>query len=38
MKTSTKPARCKKSPPGWHADFEAMIPSIDNHARISFGT
>ena len=36
MKTSTKSARCKKSPPGWHADFEAMLPVIQKHAEISF--
>ena len=43
MKTSKKSARrkqksarCKKSPPAWHADFEAMIPTIENHAKIAF--
>ena len=36
MKTSTKSARCKKSPPAWHADFEAMLPIIQKHAEISF--
>ena len=33
---SQKSARCKKSPPAWHAAFEAMIPTIEEHARISF--
>ena len=38
MKTSAKSTRtrCKKTPPAWHADFEAMIPAIQTHARISF--
>jgi len=31
-----KSVRCKKSPPAWHVDFEAMIPTIETHARISF--
>lgn len=29
-------ARRKKSVPAWHADFEAMIPSIERHAKIAF--
>ena len=38
MKTSAKSTRtrCKKNPPAWHAAFEAMIPIIETHARISF--
>ena len=38
MKTSKKftRTRCKKNPPAWHAAFEAMIPIIEKHARISF--
>ena len=38
MKTSKKSTRtrCKKNPPAWHAAFEAMIPIIEKHARISF--
>ena len=36
MKKSQKSARCKKSPPAWHAAFEAMLPIIENHARIAF--
>ena len=35
MKTA-KSACCKKNPPAWHADFEAMLPVIEEHARISF--
>ena len=36
MKKSRKPARRKKSPPAWHAAFEAMLPIIENHAKIAF--
>ena len=36
MKKSWKPARRKKSPPAWHAAFEAMLPIIENEARIAF--
>ena len=36
MKKSAKFVRCKKSPPAWHADFEAMLPAIETHARIAF--
>ena len=37
MKKSRKSPCCKKSPPAWHADFEAMLPIITTHARIAFG-
>ena len=36
MKKSQKTPRCKKSPPAWHADFEAMIPTIEAHAKVAF--
>ena len=36
MKLSAKVAHCKKSPPGWHAAFEAMLPTIVNYARVAF--
>jgi hypothetical protein len=36
MGNSHKSARCKKSPPAWHADFEAMLPMIETHAKIAF--
>jgi hypothetical protein len=36
MKKSSKPTRCKKSPPAWHAAFEAMLPLIERHATIAF--
>ena len=36
MKKSTQSVRCKKSPPAWHAAFEAMIPTIEAHAKIAF--
>ena len=36
MKTSMRSVRCRKNPPAWHADFEAMIPAIENYARIAF--
>ena len=36
MKASKKSTRCKKIPPAWHANFEAMIPSIETHAKIAF--
>jgi hypothetical protein len=36
MKKSRKPARRKKYPPVWHAAFEAMLPIIENHAKIAF--
>lgn len=36
MKASKKSARCKKNPPAWHPDFEAMLPAIETHARIAF--
>ena len=36
MKTSAKSARCKKNPPAWHANFEAMLPIIETHAKIAF--
>jgi hypothetical protein len=36
MKKSQKSARCRKSPPAWHAAFEAMIPAIETHAKMVF--
>ena len=36
MKKSEKPVRCKKSPPAWHAAFEAMIPAIETQAKFAF--
>ena len=36
MKASKKSARCKKSPPAWHAAFEAMLPIIEKHAKVAF--
>jgi hypothetical protein len=36
MKKSQKSSRCKKSPPAWHATFEAMIPTIETHAKVAF--
>ena len=38
MTTTAKSTRirCKKNPPAWHAAFEAMIPIIEKHAKISF--
>jgi hypothetical protein len=36
MKKSQKSTSCKKSPPAWHAAFEAMIPTIEAHAKIAF--
>ena len=36
MKKSQKSARCKKSPPAWHAAFEAMLPVIETHAKVAF--
>jgi hypothetical protein len=36
MKASVESVRCKKSPPAWHAAFEAMIPVIESHAKIAF--
>lgn len=36
MKDSKPSIRCRKVPPAWHADFEAMIPTIETHAKISF--
>lgn len=36
MKSSQKQAGCRKSPPGWHAGFLTMMPSIRTHARIAF--
>jgi hypothetical protein len=36
MKTSATSARCKKNPPAWHANFEAMIPKIQSDAKIAF--
>lgn len=36
MTKSKKALRCRKSPPGWHSAFEAMLPRIVNHARIAF--
>ena len=37
MKKSENSPCCKKSPPTWHADFEAMLPVITRYARIAFG-
>jgi hypothetical protein len=31
-----KPVRREKPVPGWHADFEAMIPTIERNAKIAF--
>ncbi len=36
MKKSQKSTRCKKSPPAWHVEFEAMLPTIETHAKIAF--
>ena len=36
MKKSQTSTHCKKSPPAWHAAFEAMIPTIETHARVAF--
>jgi hypothetical protein len=36
MKKSQKPARRRKSPPAWHAAFEAMLPVIESHAKVAF--
>ena len=36
MKMSKKSTHCKKSPPAWHAAFEAMMPTIANHAKVAF--
>jgi hypothetical protein len=36
MKAVRKRTGCKKSPPAWHAGFEAMMPFIETHARIMF--
>ena len=36
MVAIAKPVRCKKSPPAWHAAFEAMVPLIERHAKIAF--
>jgi hypothetical protein len=36
MKKSVKSPRCKKSPPAWHARFEAMLPVIETHAKFAF--
>ncbi len=36
MKSSQKSTRCKESPPLWHAEFEAMLPTIQTHAKIEF--
>lgn len=36
MKESHKSSHCKKSPPAWHAAFEAMIPIIETHAKVAF--
>jgi hypothetical protein len=36
MKKSQKSSRCKKNPPAWHADFEAMIPTIEAYAKLAF--
>jgi hypothetical protein len=36
MKKSDKTVGCKKNPPAWHAAFEAMMPTIETHARIAF--
>jgi hypothetical protein len=36
MKKSQQSARCKKTPPAWHAAFEAMLPVIEAHAKMAF--
>ncbi len=36
MIAPARSARCKKSPPAWHAAFEAMVPVIERQARIAF--
>lgn len=36
MKKSAKSVRCKKSPPAWHANFEAMLPAIETRAKFAF--
>src|SRR5262245_58995051 len=36
MKNSKDSARCKKSPPAWHAPFAAMLPTIEAQAKIAF--
>ncbi len=36
MKTSKRFVRCRKNPPAWQANFEAMIPIIETHAKVAF--
>jgi hypothetical protein len=36
MRKSAKSVRCKKSPPAWHAAFEAMLPVIESRAKFAF--
>ena len=36
MKKSREFRRLQENPVAWHADFEAMLPSIETHARIAF--
>lgn len=36
MIAPSKPLRCKKSPPPWHAAFLAMLPPIREQARFAF--
>ena len=36
MKSLRKRTGCRKSPPAWHAAFEAMLPLIKTHAKVSF--
>ena len=36
MIAPVRSARCKKSPPAWHAAFESMVPAIERQARIAF--
>jgi len=36
MIAPAKPVRRKTTPPIWHKEFVAMMPIIENHARIAF--
>ena len=36
MIAPAKPVRRKTTPPSWHKEFVAMMPVIENHARIAF--
>jgi hypothetical protein len=36
MKTPTTSVHALKSLPAWHADFMAMMPAIETHAKVAF--